>query len=219
MTLVPPCHWLETHIKGSFMREYPVRVIYNGVNRDTFHPVDGLYLRNKYRIASPYIALAVAADWDERKGLPYLIQAAQALGPEYQVVAVGLESPQIAELPQGILGIERTESVTELAAWYSLSDCLVNPTLEDNMPLVNLEALACGTPVACFATGGCVEAVDSSCGRVVPKGDALALAEAVRELSAQKPQITEACIARAAQVFDSESCYQQYLDLYKEVCR
>lgn len=85
------------------------------------------------------------------------------------------------------------------------------------MPMVNLEALACGTPVAVFNTGGCPEAVDESCGVVAPKGDAAFLGEAVKRLCDEKKRRRDACIARAAN-FDSRFTFQSYLRLYKELC-
>ena len=65
-------------------------------------------------------------------------------------------------LPAGVIGIGRTDSVEELAAYYAMADVFVNPTLEDNFPTTNLEALACGTPVVTFETGGSAESIDES---------------------------------------------------------
>ncbi len=220
LTLVPPCHWLEGLLGRSFLKEYPVRVIENGVDRSVFHPAgpeECQALAQRHDLAGKQVILAVAAEWDERKGLRYLLQAASLLGEEFRVVVLGLSPQQIATLPEGVLGLAATGSARELAAWYSLARCLANPTMEDNMPLVNLEALACGTPVAVFATGGCPEAVDETCGRVVPQGNAEALAQAIRELASSKEAMAGACLARAAR-FDSEGAYQKYLALYKELC-
>lgn len=220
LVLVPPCHWLEGLLGRSMLREYPVRVIENGVDRSVFHPAppqECQALRQRHGLGDKQVVLAAAAEWDERKGLRYLLQAAGLLGEEFQVVVLGLGPEQIASLPKGILGLAATGSTWELAAWYTLAGCLANPTMEDNMPLVNLEALACGTPVAVFQTGGCPEAVDDTCGRVVPQGDAQALAQAIRDLASRKQAMTGACLERAAR-FDSEAAYQKYLALYQEVC-
>ena len=84
------------------------------------------------------------------------------------------------------------------------------------MPMVNLEALACGIPLAVFRTGGCPEVVDETCCRVVEQGNADALANAVMELAPQKKQLLAHCLQQA-QRFDSNNCYGQYLHLYKEL--
>ena len=217
LTLVTPCAWLRGLLQESCLKTIPSRVIYNGVNRSTFRPIAS-HLREKYAIEAPYVALAVASEWEERKGLRYLLPLANALGNGFQLVVLGLTEPQIADLPKNILGIAKTANTRELAQWYTTADCLVNPTMEDNMPLVNLEALACGTPVSTFATGGCPEAVDETCGIVVPKGDVAALADAVRSLCQQKPAMQAACLARAEQ-FDSLRTSQNYWALYQEVCK
>ncbi len=216
LTLVAPCHWLQGLLGQSFLKDVPVRVIENGVNRDWFRPRES-ELRARHGITRRYVALAVASEWEERKGHRLLPALAQALGEDIQLVVVGLSPAQIEALPAGILGLTRTASPRELAQWYTAADCLVNPTLEDNMPLVNLEALACGTPVAVFATGGCPECVDDACGAVALKGDVQALARAAQSLCARKAELTPACLARAEK-YDSLTCAQAYCDLYSEVC-
>ena len=216
LTLVTPCEWLQQLLGKSALKTVPSRVIYNGVNRSVFRPVAS-HLREKHSLTKPYLALAVASEWEERKGLRYLAPLADALGQDYHVVVLGLTEEQIAALPQNLLGIPRTPNTRELAQWYSAADCLVNPTMEDNMPLVNLEAMACGTPVAVFATGGCPEAVDAETGIVVPKGDVPALTEAVKALCCRKAECQAACLLRAEQ-FDSQRTAQAYWALYREVC-
>ncbi len=218
--LTPPSHWLQGLLGQSMLKAYPVRVVENGVDMEAFHPQDQRAcdaLRDQHGLMEKKVVLAVAADWDERKGLPFLLEAAAFLPKDHQVVALGLTTAQIAALPEGVRGLPATASLLELATWYSLADCLANPTLEENMPLVNLEALACGTPVAVFDTGGCGEVVDDSCGYVVPKGDAAALAQAISDLTQRKTQLQKACLARAAR-YDRVRCYQKYLAIYKELC-
>ena len=82
---------------------------------------------------------------------------------------VGLTEKQKKNLPKNIIGITRTNNIKELAEIYSAADVFVNPTLEDNFPTTNLEALACGTPVITFNTGGSVESIDNTTGFVVTK--------------------------------------------------
>lgn len=216
LTFVAPCEWMLKPLKASYMGKYPAKVILNGVNLEAFAPTSGS-LREEYQLQNCKICLSVAAEWDARKGLTYLKQAAEKLGSDYRFVVIGLDDEQIQQLPDNMLGLQRTANVKELAAWYTSADCLVNPTLEDNMPMVNLEALACGTPVAVFETGGCPEAVDASCGIVVPQGDVDSLCDAVVHLTQNKPVLTDNCIKRAA-LFDCQKTFQQYLALYKEIC-
>lgn len=214
LILVTPCKWMKGPLSASFLGTYPVRVIVNGVNRDVFHPVRS-DLRNRYSLEGRKVCLSVASEWDARKGLAYLPQAAEKLGEGYRFVVIGLDDRQRASLPSGMIGLAQTADAQELAAWYTLADCFVNPTLEDNMPMVNLEALACGTPVATFATGGCPEAIDDACGLAVPPKDVEALCGAIRKLASQDR--TQACLERARR-FDADRTFRSYLSLYKELC-
>jgi len=218
LTFVAPCEWMLGPLSKSFLGNYPARVILNGVNLESFHPRGHHQLREQLKLQGKKICLSVAAEWDARKGLSYLCKAAEKMGESYRFVVIGLTEEQIAALPDNMIGIARTSSVEELAEWYTEADCLVNPTLEDNMPMVNLEALACGTPVAVFETGGCPEAIDEGSGIVVPKGDLDALCKAIKVLCADKNKWTTHCLNRS-RLFDCKDTFRSYLALYKELCR
>ena len=215
LTLVAPCKWLAGLVQQSFMGAVPTRVIYNGVNREVFYPRES-DIRTRHNIDTRHMALCVASEWEARKGYALLPALAKALGADCTLVVIGLTPAQIAVLPKNVLGLARTASPRELAKWYAAADCFINPTLEDNMPLVNLEALACGTPVAVFNTGGCPECITDGCGTVVPKGDVAALAAAAKALCERKPQMHDACLAQAQQ-FDSAASARAYHALYREV--
>ena len=103
----------------------------------------------------------------------------------------------------------------ELAEYYSMADVYVNPTLEDTFPTTNLEALACGTPVITFATGGSVESVDEATGKIVPKGDTEKLLQAVRELQGE-PSKEMACLKKA-EGYNKDDRFREYLRLYREL--
>lgn len=119
------------------------------VNREVFQPTPG-DLRSRYGIGTRARGAVCGFRMGRTKG-PALSDAGRPeMGENYRFVVIGLEQTQIDALPQGMLGLTRTRDTAELAAWYTAADCLANPTLEDNMPMVNLEALACGTPVAVF---------------------------------------------------------------------
>ena len=158
LQIVAPCRWMKNIAADSYLNGYPIRVIYNGVDMQKFKPTAS-DIRDRYGLENKRLLLAIASDWTERKGLSILCRLPEILDESYQVAIVGLTPEQKKALPGEIIGVEALSSAEALSAWYSAADCFVNPTLEDTMPLVNLEALACGTPIVVFNTGGCPEAV------------------------------------------------------------
>jgi putative colanic acid biosynthesis glycosyltransferase len=214
MALVTPSQWLAGLVKQSFLREYPVHVIPNGIDLNVFQPTTGDF-REKYHLQNKKIVLGVANIWDARKGLKYFLQLADKLDDSCQIVIVGVTNKQKKELPSKILGITRTDNVKQLAEIYTAADVFVNPTLEDNFPTTNLEALACGTPVITFKTGGSPESLDATCGITVDAGDLQKLAEAVEQVL-QNRFTRESCIKRSRQ-FDANRSYADYLNLYNNL--
>ena len=176
MVLVSPSKWLADLAGQSFLGGYPVKVIPNGIDTSVFKPTPSGFRRDR-GLEDKYIVLGVSSAWESKKGLGDLIRLSEMLGEDHAVVVVGLTPEQKDSLPEGVIGITRTDSTAELAEIYSAADVFVNPTYEDNYPTVNLEASACGTPVLTYATGGSVENVCPDC--VVKKGDVEELARRI----------------------------------------
>ncbi len=214
LTIVTPSNWLKELVGQSYLKEYPVRVIRNGIDREVFAPTEGR-LRRKYQLQDKKVLLGVANIWEKRKGLEYFEALAQRLPEDYQIVLVGLSEQQQKKLSGKILGLGRTGRPQELAEWYTLADIYLNPTLEDNFPTTNLEALACGTPVITFDTGGSPESIDASCGKVVPKGDLEGLLAAIQDME-EYPVLRESCILKSMQ-YDKKERFREYLTLYEEI--
>lgn len=177
LTLITPSKWLAELLQESYLREYPVNVVYNTINTEIFRPTPGNF-RETHGLENQKIVLGVASVWEERKGLRDFVKLAGMLPEEYKIVLVGVTEETAKGLPTQILALPRTNSAGQLAEVYSAADVFVNPTYEDNYPTVNLEARACGTRVVCYATGGCAETLGPE-DTLVPKGDVQALCEAI----------------------------------------
>lgn len=156
--LITPSKWLKNEVEKSFLKNYKTVVIHNGVDTNIFKPTPS-NIKEQYGIKNKKIILGVASVWDKRKGLNTFLELSKEIDDEYQIVLIGLNSKQIKQLPSNIIGISRTENVQELVKWYSAAYVYFNPTLEDNYPTTNLEAISCGTPVVTFETGGSPESV------------------------------------------------------------
>lgn len=176
MTFITPSHWLEGLVKESFLKDYPVVVKHNTVDKTIFKPTSSDF-RERNGIDDRFMILGVANPWTERKGLQDFIQLSKELDfKHFVIVLVGLSKKQIRALPKEIIGLKRTDSAIDLAAIYTAADVFFNPTHEDNFPTVNLEAEACGTSVITYDTGGCSETIKSSASSVVAHyNDALRL--------------------------------------------
>lgn len=212
--LVTPSQWLANLVKRSFLKEYPVKVINNGIDLDVFKPTPSDF-RKKYSLENKFIILGVANKWERRKGLEYFIELSKMLSVREAIVLVGLSKKQIQDLPKNIKGITRTNSTKELAEIYTASDAFFNPTLEDNFPTTNLEALACGTPVITFNTGGSIETIDNSTGYIVEKGDLQGVKQIIQRMKQEeKDKYSKYCIARANDYYGKNKKFQEYIELY-----
>ena len=213
--VVPVSEWLAELIRESFFGKKDIRVIHNGVDISVFKPLD--HVKNdKIRI------LGVSGWWTKTKGIDDFFRLREKLDREkYEITMVGLSGDQVKSLPEGITGIEHTESVQELAALYASSDVFFNPTYADTFPTVNIEALACGTPVLTYRTGGSPEAVTVETGWVVEQGDLEGAANIIIGLTLkdgnESNKMRMACRERAVAVFDKAKCFEKYIELYKEL--
>lgn len=217
LTIVPVSYWLEGFVKKSFLKNAKVSTIHNGINLSVFKPHDTNALRNKLGLAGKKVILGVALPWVPRKGLKDMLALSDKLSSsEYQVILIGLDDRQLQAVPDNVIGVKRTNSAEELAEYYSLSSVFVNPTYEDNFPTTNIEALACGTPVITYNTGGSPEAVDENTGVVVEKGHLDSLTEAIKSICKKgKDYYNDACRQRALKLFDKDMCFKEYLNLYE----
>lgn len=214
MTIVTPSQWLAGLVKESFLKDYPVKVINNGIDLSIFKPTESNF-REKYNCRDKYVLLGVAFGWGKRKGLDVFIELAKRLDERFQIVLVGTDDNVDKQLPNNIISIHRTQNQQGLAEIYSAADLFVNPTREDNYPTVNMESLACGTPVVTFNTGGSPEMPDATCGLVVDKDDVDGLYNEILRIYEKKPYSKEACITRA-QAFDMNERFEEYVRLYEE---
>ena len=212
MHIVAVSQWLAGLAKQSFLKVHNIHVISNGVNLDVFKPMP-------HEEHDKFIIIGVASVWSEGKGLFDFYRLRKLLDPDiYSIVLIGLSEAQLKELPSGIKGVLRTNSVQDLAALYSRADVFVNPTYADSFPTTNIEALACGTPVVMYRTDGSPEAIDEGSGVIVEQGDINGLASAVIDICKRgKCHYVEKCRKRAEQLFNRDNCFMNYLKLYNEI--
>ena len=211
-TVVTPSKWLADLAEKSFLSQYPVMVINNGINLSVFHPIQSDFRKNN-GLEDKIIILGVSFGWSNKKGLDVFISLAKELSEDYRIVLVGTDKNTDRVLPESIISIHRTQNQTELAQIYSAADVFVNPTREDNFPTVNIEALACGTPVITFDTGGSSEIIDDTSGASVPEGDIKAILQILSRVKNDNCFSADHCIKRAEK-FYSKDKFEEYIINY-----
>ncbi len=219
LTLIAVSEWMQGELSRSFLKDIPCRVIHNGIDLETFRPRPEVDVRSPYGIDKPVFYLAVASIWLPEKGLADLTELAGRLQADEQLVLVGRMTPrQKATLPEGIVTIARTSNALALSALYTAATVLVNPTWQDNYPTVNLEAIACGTPVVTYHTGGSVESITPETGFVVDQGDVDGLVHCLHQIRQKgKDAYCDVCRQYALQNFDRRDRFNDYIQLYESL--
>ena len=213
LTIVTPSIWLKELTSNSFLSQHKCLVINNGINLDVFKPTTGERY-NELKKLNKKIVLGVASTWSDRKGLNDFIQLSSMLPDNYQIILVGISQEEINN--DKIIAYKRTTNQKELAEIYTAADVFANPTMEDNFPTVNLEALACGTPIVTYKTGGSPESIDKKTGIAVEQSNIEQMLDAILFVTKNgKENYSNACIEKSKN-YDMNARFNDYVDLYEE---
>lgn len=163
--------------------------VYNGIDRDKFHPRDRVEACAKLGLDPKRKRILYVGNLLPVKGPTVLKRAAEQL-PDVDVMFVGAGAEKVGARPHD-----------EIPWWMNASDVLCLPSLNEGLPNVALEALACGIPVVASRVGGVPEIVqDGVNGLLVPPGDSHALADALR--AALTKAWDKSTICRSVAAFD-----------------
>ena len=117
-----------------------------------------------------FVILGVASVWEERKGLKDFVALSKLLDGRFQIVLIGLNQKQLTALPSEILGLPRTDNVTQLVQAYSEADVFVCPSTEETFGMTVLEACCCGCKTVVYEDTACEEVANLYGGIAVPRG-------------------------------------------------
>ncbi len=210
LTLVTPSNWLKGLVKKSFLKDYNIEVINNGIDLNIFKPTYDEKIYKKYNIPKDKkIILGVANKWETRKGLNVFLKLSQLINGNEIIILVGLNDKQIKNLPNNIIGIKRTDNQMDLVKIYTIADVFLNPTLEDNYPTVNLESIACGTPVITFNTGGSGEAMHNYGIIINEKENYQKILDVINNLNIKNFNLDK-------NVLSKNFMFEKYLEIYEE---
>lgn len=216
LTIVAVSGWLNDIVKQSILKEKRLELIHNGIDIKRFHPVENV--DNHYHFQGKKVLLGVVASWTVEKGFYDFISLSKHISDEYCIVMVGVNDSMKKKLPHNIIGINKTENLETLSQLYSRALVLLTLSHNDTFPTTNLEALACGTPVITYPTGGSPEAVDDKTGFVVEAGDFDKVIEAIKIIDTNgKAYYSQNCRTRALEYFDKDKQLAKYIELYKSI--
>lgn len=211
LTIITPSQWLADVVKKSFLKNKECRVINNGINLDVFRPVDSQ--KSSY-YADKFVILGVSSVWNYSKGLDIFCELANILDEKkFTIILVGTDDSVDKNLPHNIISIHRTQNQDELARLYSSADLFLNPTREDTYPTVNLESIACGTPVLSFNTGGSTESIISPSEMTIQSNTINETVKKIMWFYNRKINLFQQCVNKSKE-FDENMCFKKYLDLY-----
>lgn len=219
LTLITISDWLKSLVKQSFFSNQNVITINNGINTRLFRPIaNNSDVKQKNKIPDKKIILGVGTTWIRSKGLYDYYLLNEKISDEYVIVLVGVGQQIIKNLPKGIVGIRRTESIDELAALYSMATVVTSLSYQEAFGLTPAEGFACGTPAIVYNATALPELVTPEVGSVITPGDIDGVWSAIQEIgSKDKAYYTEMCRARAIEKYDSQKRYNDYFSLYENL--
>ena len=220
LVIVSVSKFVKKDLQISFLKDYPIKLIYNAIDTDVFKPVDSYKeISEKYSIPNGNIILAAfATSWSERKGLSDYYKLINMLPFNFTLMLVGVDDNLQQSLPSGILGVKRTNTVSELVKLYSAASIVMNLASEESFGKTTPEGMSCGTPSIVYNCTASPELVDDKTGLIVEKGDLHGVVNAVKTILSWDKKLTQYnCRNRVLRLFDMKKNWNQYLDLYEDM--
>ncbi|WP_434631318.1 glycogen synthase [Thermoanaerobacterium thermosaccharolyticum] len=208
--------------------EDKIEVIYNGIDLNQYKKTGVNVARKKYGIDGRYILFVGRIS--RQKGIIHLIDAVKYLPQDVKVVLcastpdteeIKMEMEEKVKLYPNIIWIDKMVTKEEIIELYSNAEVFVCPSIYEPFGIINLEAMACNTPVVASATGGIKEVVvDGETGFLVEPGNPEDLAEHIKKLLDDR-ELAATFGAngrkRVEEMFSWESIAKKTYDMYEDV--
>lgn len=221
---VTPSKWLKNCCQQGYLLHEDVRVINNGIDVVQYRVWNKREIRKKYHLPENKRIILFSANGIDNpyKGFRYLKKALEMV-PEkekYILLIVGNKNKEKIDLPYDVYDMGYVKDFHIMNEIYSAADLFILPSMADVFPFTMLEAMASGTPVLAFATGGIPEAVSEEVGWLVPKGNSSVLATRIRDIFADVDILkakTEKCHLYIEEKFSENIMIRNYKKLYEEI--
>lgn len=223
---VTPSKWLYRCCRQSYLYEEDIKIINNGISLKCFNEYNKSVVRKKYKLPENKKILLFVANGINNvyKGFSYLSEALMRLPDKdnYVLLVVGNKQGNVLRLPYKIFDIGYVSDEIVLSELYSAADLFILPSVADTSSFTAMEAMASGTPVLAFDTGGIPEVVSEKVGWLVPKGDSRALAAKIRDILADGSELrekTQKCRSYIESSYTEDKMIDSYKALYRELNR
>lgn len=213
MYITVPSKWHKELCEQSFLNKYPIETVNNGISLHTFKPTPS-DVRKRLNLEDKFVILAIVDNLSSNKGGKYLPELSKYLKEDERILLLTSEDINIP-LPENIVKAPKTSEPEELAQLYTAADVFVNPSLQETFSLVNLESIACGTPVVTFDSGGGLESQNEKTGVAVKRTDVKGMYRGIERVRSGE-FCKEDCIKRAGE-FDCKIKFDRFADIYGEV--
>ena len=211
LEIVGVSEWIAGEARKSFLTCGNITCIHNGINTAVFTP-NGADLRDKFKLGDKFVVLGMANQWESAQNAGLLQYISKKLDKDCVMLLVDGKSVGM----DNVINIPYQKSPSELAEVYRTADVLVNVTHASSLPTVNMEAMACGTPVITYDVCGSTETIADNTGIVVSEGDKSALVDAVYKVKEKgKGMYSESCIRHIADNYKMYTQFEKYLSIYK----
>jgi len=205
-TIISPSIWLDKLVSKSILAPTKHFVINNGIDTDFWSFAVDRKKGNEINLIS------VASPWDKRKGLSFLNELSDILPTNYTLTVVGLEDSQKTNPKIRRFGKLDKFQLRDL---YSKSHIFINPTLEDNFPTVNIEALLCGLFICSFDTGGSKEIYNSETGHTILERTANSLLNSILDYNYSE-ELCSKCRNRGL-LYNKQAFCSAYIKVYDDL--
>ena len=221
-TIVTPSLWLKKCVEESFLKNNVVRLIYNGIDLETFKKTDKAEARNELGLPQDKKIVLFSANGGVKnpfKGGDFVFEAFEKLKNRKDILFLNIGGKN-EEKSENWLDFGYVKDPQTMAKLYSAADIYLFPTLADNCPLTAIESLACGLPVVTFETGGVPEIIENNkTGLVVEYKNGEMLTSALEKLLDDddlRQKMSENAL-EVSKKFAKEKMVQEYFELYKEL--
>lgn len=191
--------------------------IKNGIDTDIFKKRNSR-LKSEMNIENKFVILGMANKWLLNENRNVVDEICQGVPDGSVIVLVGCDESQIEKLKvaKNIISLGYIKNREKLADLYSMADVFVNLSLIDSLPTVNMESIACGTPVICYENaGGGTELVEhGKTGYIVEKFNAAAILRYINEIKSGSID-AEKCASEGREKYSNKNNYLKYLHAYE----